>query len=114
MLTEGKRLLVVPGEVRSVTTPLLEPSLNVVGGKLEDLLSDPVESTSVVAAFDDDRNDERRRRASAPFDLDVVMVETCLFVVCCMGDEMCISSQFIMVLISKISVRQVELDLVST
>lgn len=54
MVTGGKRLPVVPGEVRSATTPEEEEeepsSLNVVGGKLDALLSDPVESTSVVVA----------------------------------------------------------------
>ncbi len=44
--TDGKNEPVVPGEVSSATMP----DLSVVGGKLDALLSDPVESTSVVAA----------------------------------------------------------------
>lgn len=76
-MVAGKRLPAVPGEVRSATTPLPSP-LNVVDGKLDALLSDPVESTRVVAAWvDDDRRDERRRRASAPLDLAIVMVLAC-------------------------------------
>lgn len=46
MDTDGKNEPVVPGEVSSATMP----DLSVVGGKLDALLSDPVESTSVVAA----------------------------------------------------------------
>jgi len=49
-VTGGKKLPVVPGEVRSATTPEEPSSLNVVGGRVDALLSDPVESTRVVAA----------------------------------------------------------------
>ena len=52
LVTGVKRLPVVPGEVSSATMPDEEPSLNVVGGKLDALLSDPVESTSVVVVVD--------------------------------------------------------------
>lgn len=71
----GKRLPVVPGEVRSATTPEEPSSLKVVGGKLDALLRDPVESTRVVAAaWLDERRDDSSSRASAPLDLDIVMV----------------------------------------
>jgi len=49
-VTGGKKLPVVPGEVRSATTPEEPSSLNVVGGRVDALLSDPVESTRVVVA----------------------------------------------------------------
>mmetsp|Transcript_1954 Transcript_1954/g.3065 ORF Transcript_1954/g.3065 Transcript_1954/m.3065 type:complete len:96 (-) Transcript_1954:138-425(-) len=50
VVTGGKKLPVVPGEVRSATTPEEPSSLNVVGGRVDALLSDPVESTRVVVA----------------------------------------------------------------
>jgi len=81
-VTGGKKLPVVPGEVRSATTPEEPSSLNVVGGRVDALLSDPVESTRVVAADDDDRKEDRRRRASAPLDLDIVMVCWILLMLC--------------------------------
>ena len=74
-MTDGKRLPVVPGEVRSATTPE-EPSLNVVGGKADALLRAPVESTRVVAAAAllADKRDDSSSRASAPLDLAIVVV----------------------------------------
>ncbi len=52
----------------------VEPSLKVVDGKVDALLSDPVESTRVVEAWLDERRDERSRRASAPLDLAIVIM----------------------------------------
>ena len=81
-MTDGKRLPVVPGEVRSATTPE-EPSLNVVGGKADALLRDPVESTRVVAAaLLVDKRDDSSSRASAPLDLAIVVVDLMLLIRC--------------------------------